>query len=251
MSHKSKKRGLRLTLISLEIIIGVGLIFGALKYRSIQDAKKGAELAASKSELPKEDVSIQPRESATKPDNSNAFVANEPIETEPIETLSTPSEEKKVTIFELVDKARTWGSTLNAWPGKEMPDFTLKDIEGREHKLSDYRGKDVMIIFWGTWCGPCLQEIPGLIRLRRVIGEDKLAMLAISFEQLEVVQKFVIANRLNYTVFSTDVLTLPIPYSLVNSLPTTLFITPEGKLKVATVGFMTTKDVTAILTAEE
>ena len=46
-------------------------------------------------------------------------------------------------------------------------DFTLPDIDGETHRLSDHRGKWVVINFWATWCGPCMVEIPELMRFPR------------------------------------------------------------------------------------
>ena len=78
----------------------------------------------------------------------------------------------------IVRKARNWGPAFLDWYGKAAPDFTLKDINGKEHSLSQYNGRDVMLIFWATWCGPCVMEVPHLKELRQTVSEDKLAMLA-------------------------------------------------------------------------
>ena len=57
------------------------------------------------------------------------------------------------------------GQLLTPVPGKvPAPDFTLQDTEGRSHRLSDYRGKTVIINFWTTWCPPCREEIPSMNR---------------------------------------------------------------------------------------
>ncbi len=48
-------------------------------------------------------------------------------------------------------------------PGFPAPDFSFTDLEGKAHKLSDYRGKAVLLNFWGTWCGPCVAATPGLV----------------------------------------------------------------------------------------
>jgi thiol-disulfide isomerase/thioredoxin len=76
---------------------------------------------------------------------------------------------------------RGWGPIYPNWYGKEAPDFNVTDITGKQHTLSQYRGKNVMLIFWATWCNPCIQEIPDLIKLRKTYSEDKLAMLGISY----------------------------------------------------------------------
>ncbi len=55
--------------------------------------------------------------------------------------------------------------TMTVIPGGiEAPDFVLQDTEGKTHRLSDYRGKPVIINFWTTWCPPCREEIPSMNR---------------------------------------------------------------------------------------
>ena len=79
----------------------------------------------------------------------------------------------KMALDDVIKGAVTWRPIYTSWYGKPAIDFTLTDIKGKEHKLSDYRGKNVMFVFWATWCGPCLMEIPHLIALRNIISEDK------------------------------------------------------------------------------
>ncbi len=100
-----------------------------------------------------------------------------------VKTETGVSAPAKISLHNVLSAARTWGPIHTSWYGKEAPDFTMTDINGKEHKLSDYRGRDVMIIFWATWCMPCVIEVPHLISLRNAIGEDELAMLAISNER--------------------------------------------------------------------
>ena len=54
----------------------------------------------------------------------------------------------------------------------ELVDFSLPDAAGQEHRLSDYRGKWVVINFWATWCGPCMVEIPELVRFHERHQDD-------------------------------------------------------------------------------
>ena len=160
-----------------------------------------------------------------------------------------PAKGSKLTLNEVIRIARTWGPVHESWYGKTAPDFVLTDIEGKEHKLSDYRGKDVLIIFWATWCGPCLIEIPHLIALRNRIGQDKLAMLAISSEDPSLVKNFAAKKKLNYTVMVTTG-AMSEPYSNVRTIPSSFFIDPEGKIKLATSGLLSLGEIKAILQAE-
>jgi peroxiredoxin len=66
--------------------------------------------------------------------------------------------------------------------GQQAPDFSIKDQQGRVVKLSDYRGKVVFLNFWGTWCQPCVQEMPEMETLYRAFKDRKFQMLAISID---------------------------------------------------------------------
>lgn len=166
-------------------------------------------------------------------------------------TTSSP----RIDLNEVIKAAKTWAIAFESWYGKPAPDFTLTDITGKQHILSEYRGKDVMLIFWASWCGPCRMEIPHLIELRNTIGQDKLAMLAISFimprNSTEIVKNFVAQNKeINYTVFSVESSVMPAPYHMVNSIPCSFFINPQGKIKLATIGLLALDDMKAILAAK-
>ena len=155
----------------------------------------------------------------------------------------------KVSLNDVIKTARTWGPAYTYWYGKMAPDFTLTDIDGKQHKLSDYRGKNVMLIFWATWCGPCLMEIPHLIALRNIIDESKLAMLAISNENPALVKQFVADKKINYTVLSNRGI-MPLPYNQIRGIPCSFFVNPEGKIKLATSGLLSLGEMRAILQAE-
>jgi peroxiredoxin len=149
----------------------------------------------------------------------------------------------------IIRNARTWGPIYTSWYGKTAPDFTLTDISGKQHKLSDYRGKNVMIIFWATWCRPCLIEMPHLIALRNIITEDKLAMLAISNENPVLVRNFATDRKINYPVLSNTG-TMPAPYNQIRGIPCSFFIEPNGKIKLATEGTLSLGEMRAILQAD-
>ena len=63
-----------------------------------------------------------------------------------------------------------------------MPDLTFKDAEGREHKLSDWRGRTVLLNLWATWCVPCRKEMPALDALQAAVGGDKFEVVTINID---------------------------------------------------------------------
>jgi peroxiredoxin len=145
----------------------------------------------------------------------------------------------------------TWDTAFKSYFGKDARDFTVEDIDGKTHKLSDYRGRNVMVVFWATWCPACNLEIPHLIELRRTLAEDKLAIVAISNEQPDSLKKFAESKGINYTVASLDGKTLPEPFANVNLIPTTFFISPDGKIKLAAVGVVSAADAKAIMNIKQ
>ena len=184
----------------------------------------------------------------------------EPLVKSPNEQVKPDTEltvSPKISLNDVIRAARTWRPAYTYWYGKMAPDFTLTDLDGKEHKLSDYRGKDVMLVFWATWCRPCISELPHLIALRNTVSEDELAMLAISYitiippQTTEMVKNFVEKNKvINYPVFSTDQRVMPAPFRTVGSIPCSFFIDPEGRIKLATEGLLTLGYMKAILQAE-
>jgi len=172
-------------------------------------------------------------------------------EVESAKEYTTVTSTDKLSLREIIRNRRTWNPIFTSWYGVAAPNFTLTDINGKKHKLSDYQWRNVLIIFWATWCRPCHIEIPHLIELRNTVGEDKLVMLAISSERENQVKKFTADKKLNYTVFSYNTRAMSAPYSQVAGIPSAIFISPEGKMKLATEGLVSFGEIKAILQANK
>jgi peroxiredoxin len=86
--------------------------------------------------------------------------------------------------------------------GQQAPDFSVKDQSGKAAKLSDYRGKAVFLNFWGTWCEPCIQEMPEMQILYDRFKDRKFQMLAVSIDNdWDVVNDFYKQHSLNMPTF--------------------------------------------------
>ncbi len=62
----------------------------------------------------------------------------------------------------------------------KAPALDVPDLDGRIHRIEDYRGKTLIVSFWATWCVPCRKEMPTLARLNRELGSDNFAVLAVN-----------------------------------------------------------------------
>ena len=123
------------------------------------------------------------------------------------------------------------------------PDFELKDVNGNTVKLSDYRGKVVLLNFWATWCGPCKLEIPWFIDFEKQHKDRGFAVLGISMDEdgWDSVRPYVDRAKVNYRVLmGTD--TVAMLYGGVESLPTTFMIDREGRIASVHIGLVSKGD---------
>jgi len=111
------------------------------------------------------------------------------------------------------------------------PDFSLKDVNGATVRLSDYRGKVVLLNFWATWCGPCKFEIPWFIEFEQANKDRGFAVIGISMDEegWAVVKPFVAAMNVNYrTLLGDD--SIAELFGGIDALPTSFLIDREGKV---------------------
>lgn len=108
-------------------------------------------------------------------------------------------------------------------------DFELKDLSGKSVKLSDYRGKVVLVSFWATWCGPCQFEVPAFVELQRQYQRRGFEVIGISMDEgsQEEVAEFARQYEINYPVVM-GAFARPDGFGKVNALPTTFLIDRNG-----------------------
>jgi len=124
----------------------------------------------------------------------------------------------------------------------EPTNFTLPDIGGKSHNLSDYRGKWVVVNYWATWCPPCLSEIPELVDFHEDHKDKDAVVLGVNFEDIGVsgLKRFTEEYFINYPILRTK----PGPSSalgVIPGLPTTYLVSPKGEVIARQVGPVTAK----------
>ena len=126
---------------------------------------------------------------------------------------------------------------MTAIPGKIMaPDFALQDTEGKMHRLSDYRGKPVIINFWTTWCPPCREELPSMNRAWHLLEKEGIAMLALNMGEDEDTIFIFSADYPTDFPILMDQSGEVIEQWPVKGLPTTYVIAPDGTFAYRAIG---------------
>lgn len=125
-----------------------------------------------------------------------------------------------------------------------LPDLVLKDLSGKDVRLSEYQGKVLLLNFWATWCGPCRAEIPDFIKLREQYRADRLEVIGISLDegdpkavlafasQLQISYPILVGNR---KVVST--------YGPIAAVPTTIVIDRRGQIRSRHLGMLTYDEI--------
>ncbi len=120
--------------------------------------------------------------------------------------------------------------------GKAVPSWEMKDVDGNVISLDKLKGKRVLLNFWATWCPPCKEEVPHLIRVRREVSSDELVMIGVSDEPGDLVEEFGEKYDVNFSLVSHPG-KFPAPFDKVMGLPTTFYIDKNGTIENVTVGY--------------
>lgn len=119
----------------------------------------------------------------------------------------------------------------------QAPDFTLKDLDGNQVSLRDFRGKVIFLNFWATWCPPCRLEMPTMERLHEEFGDQGLVILAINYrERPEEIKAFFQEHHLTFSALLDEKVEVFELYKAW-SLPTTYLINRNGEIVGKVIGY--------------
>lgn len=130
------------------------------------------------------------------------------------------------------------------------PDFSLKDLDGKPHHISEWDGKVVVLNFWGSWCPPCRDEIPLFNQLQAEYGKQGLQFIGVAVDSHEAVARFTQKVPLNYPnlVGQDDARQVTIQYGNVqDGYPYTVIIDRHGKVQYTYLGGMNYSDAKRLI----
>ncbi len=133
---------------------------------------------------------------------------------------------------------------------RPAPDFALKDENGATVRLSDYRGKVVLLNFWATWCGPCKIEIPWFVQFESQYKDKGFAVIGISMDEggWDEVKPYVRRVNVNYRILMGND-EVAMQYGGVEALPTSFLIDRDGRIASTHVGLVSKQDYQADIDA--
>ena len=117
--------------------------------------------------------------------------------------------------------------------GEAAPDFSLRDINGKEVSLSSYKGKVVLVNFWATWCGPCKLEMPHLDKMDRDLESKGFEVISISTDDARAASKvkpLVKRGGYGFTVLLDKDTTVVSQYNPAKTLPYNVLIDRAGNI---------------------
>ena len=127
---------------------------------------------------------------------------------------------------------------LEPYDGPKLPDFALADLDGNEHRLSEYQGQVVLVNFWATWCPPCVEELPSMQRLYDEFEDEPFTILAVDMdEEVESVRAFLdkLETEVTFPILIDEGGRIMGAWNIA-AFPTSFVIGPDGMIEYALYG---------------
>jgi len=132
--------------------------------------------------------------------------------------------------------APSGAAELKPWPGGPAPGLELRELDGRGHRLTDYRGKVVLVNFWATWCVPCRDEMPSIQLLKEKMAGRPFVVLAVNLDEPEArIRKFLSQMKVDFTVLLDPGKKAARAWEA-RILPASFVIGPDSRIRYSVVG---------------
>ncbi|MFZ6646395.1 TlpA disulfide reductase family protein [Undibacterium sp. TJN25] len=148
--------------------------------------------------------------------------------------------------------------TQHAAPAKQpspvvgqLMKMTLADSKGQQQKLSQWQGKFLVVNFWATWCGPCVQEMPELSALQGELASKNIQLLGLGIDSPSNIAEFADKYKITYPVFAAGMDGTELSRQMGNQaggLPFTVLIAPDGSLVKSYLGRLNMNELRADIT---
>ena len=116
------------------------------------------------------------------------------------------------------------------WKGGNTPPLVLVDLQGKQHRLEDFRGKVVLINFWATWCEPCREEMPSIGRLKAALAGRPFEVLAVNLAEPETrIRAFMEKVPMRFPVLLDRDMAAAKAWGA-RILPATYLVGPDGRI---------------------
>jgi thiol-disulfide isomerase/thioredoxin len=132
---------------------------------------------------------------------------------------------------------------------EKLPEITMPDTQGVTHKLSDWKGRPLMVNFWATWCDPCRREIPLLKRLRKERSGESLEIVGVAVDFRDAVIQYAHSIGIDYPVLigEKDGIAAIDAFGMESVFPFTVFADKQGRILTVKVGELHRDEADVIL----
>ncbi len=217
-----------------------------------QEKKTAVEAEKKEAELKTKETAMKEAER-----KSAAEAAKQAKETE---QKATPAKAKIIlktsneTIKQILTDIGFWETAADDNRDMAVTDCNLIDLDGKPHKLSSYKGKNILLFEWVTWSPACTTQFQFLKELRDRVSEEQLTILGVAIQtekdDLSKVKEYVQKEKINFPVFYEPQSKLSSEFQFNLFVPCSFFIRPDGTLKVAVMEIITVRDLVRVLQAK-